>query len=139
MIAARQLAALDSESGGRLSLRIMAGSYDASGFAETSYGHVGAFRRTDEYLVLLKRLWSNDRPFDHEGAAYSLRNGFVARKGPHAARRCRFASVGFPERPFELLGAMHRFSNCLSRFLTTFAISLTAFAPLHPRPDGRRK
>ncbi|RUX91651.1 LLM class flavin-dependent oxidoreductase, partial [Mesorhizobium sp. M7D.F.Ca.US.004.01.2.1] len=39
----------------------------------------------DEYLVLLKRLWSNDRPFDHEGAFYSIKGGYVPRKGPHGA------------------------------------------------------
>lgn len=82
-IAAKQLAALDRQSDGRLSLRIIAGARDAS--APVAPVHVEAMRRTDEYLVLLKRLWSNDRPFDHEGAAYSLRNGYVARKGPRGA------------------------------------------------------
>ncbi len=32
---------------------------------------------------MLKRLWSNDRPFDHEGAFYSVKGGYVPRKGPH--------------------------------------------------------
>jgi len=43
------------------------------------------WQRIDEYLVLLKRLWSNDKPFDHEGAFYSIKGGYVPRKGPHGA------------------------------------------------------
>jgi len=48
-------------------------------------GHSVVWQRIDEYLVLLKRLWSNERPFDHEGAYYSVKGGFVPRKGPHGA------------------------------------------------------
>ncbi len=44
-----------------------------------------AFQQMDEYLTLLKRLWSNDRPFDHEGPFYSVRGGYVARKGPQGS------------------------------------------------------
>ncbi|PSJ61747.1 LLM class flavin-dependent oxidoreductase [Kumtagia ephedrae] len=78
-VAARQLAALDAISGGRLALRMTAGGdIDAT-------THVEALARTDEYLVLLKRLWANTSPFDHEGPAYSLRAGFVPRKGPRGA------------------------------------------------------
>ncbi len=86
VVAARQLAVLDHECNGHLSLRVMAGSnFDAGSYGRAVDSHVAASQRTDEYLVLLKRLWSNDRPFDHEGAAYSLRNAFVARKGPRGA------------------------------------------------------
>lgn len=77
--AARQLAALDARGKGRVALRVLgetAGD-DAAGAA----GHVAAWQRIDEYLVLLKRLWSNERPFDHEGAFYSVKGGFVPRKG----------------------------------------------------------
>ncbi|MFI0845536.1 LLM class flavin-dependent oxidoreductase [Mesorhizobium sp. IMUNJ 23232] len=82
-VAARQLAALDAFSHGRLSIRIMTTPH--SGVNGEPAGHVETLQRTDEYLVLLKRLWANDRPFDHEGPAYSMRNGFVARKGPRGA------------------------------------------------------
>ncbi|MGD9914238.1 MAG: LLM class flavin-dependent oxidoreductase [Rhizobiaceae bacterium] len=42
--------------------------------------HVEAWRRTDEYLLLLKRLWLNDLPIEHEGAFYHLRSAFIADK-----------------------------------------------------------
>ena len=77
VVAARQLAALDDACGGSLSIRMVAGDVGAA--------YVAGLKRTDEYLVLLKRLWANDRPFDHEGAAYSLRGAFLARKGPRGA------------------------------------------------------
>jgi alkanesulfonate monooxygenase len=75
--AARQFAALDRASCGNLSVRMVAGDMGTA--------HLAGLKRTDEYLVLLKRLWTNDRPFDHEGAAYSLRAAFLARKGPRGA------------------------------------------------------
>ena len=81
--AAQQIAALDRSSDGRLSLRFLLGPDGQIGNGTDQIGsHVEALRQTDEYLVLLKRLWSNDRPFDHEGRHYSVRSGFVEKKGP---------------------------------------------------------
>ena len=84
-VAARQLAALDRKSGGRLSLRMLSEPLEDSDAETRPVGHGVVWQRIDEYLVLLKRLWSNDRPFDHEGAFYSVRDGYVPRKGPHGA------------------------------------------------------
>lgn len=94
VVAARQIAALDRLADGRLSLRFLFGpdghheGGDQVGPVEADpveAGHVETLRQTDEYLVLLKRLWSNDLPFDHEGPSYSVSGGFVERKGPQAA------------------------------------------------------
>lgn len=84
-VAARQLAALDQKGGGRLSLRMLSEPLDDDDAAARPVGHGVVWQRIDEYLVLLKRLWSNDTPFDHEGAFYSVKGGFVPRKGPHGA------------------------------------------------------
>ncbi|TKB13608.1 MAG: LLM class flavin-dependent oxidoreductase [Mesorhizobium sp.] len=84
-VAARQLAALDRRSGGRLSLRMLSEPLEDSDAEARPVGHSVVWQRIDEYLVLLKRLWSNDKPFDHEGAFYSVRGGYVPRKGPHGA------------------------------------------------------
>lgn len=84
-VAARQLAALDRRGGGRLSLRMLSEPLEDSDAEARPVGHGVVWQRIDEYLVLLKRLWSNDTPFDHEGAFYSVRSGFVPRKGPHGA------------------------------------------------------
>ncbi|ESX07603.1 hypothetical protein X768_26800 [Mesorhizobium sp. LSJC265A00] len=82
-VAARQLAALDARSGGRLALRMLSEPLDDDDAETRPVGHTVVWQRIDEYLVLLKRLWSNDRPFDHEGAFYSIKGGYVPRKGPH--------------------------------------------------------
>lgn len=85
VVAARQLAALHARSGGRLSLRMLSEPLEDSDAETRPVGHGVVWQRIDEYLVLLKRLWSNERPFDHEGAYYSVKGGFVPRKGPHGA------------------------------------------------------
>lgn len=70
-VAANRLALLDRLSGGRLAIAL----------AETGgQNHEERQARLDEYLVLLKRLWSNDRPFDHEGRYYRLAGAFSAAK-----------------------------------------------------------
>ncbi|AZN96872.1 LLM class flavin-dependent oxidoreductase [Mesorhizobium sp. M9A.F.Ca.ET.002.03.1.2] len=84
-VAARQLAALDARSGGRLSLRMLSEPLSDDDAETRPVGHTVVWQRIDEYLVLLKRLWSNDRPFDHEGAFYSVKGGYVPRKAPHGA------------------------------------------------------
>ncbi|TPM25968.1 LLM class flavin-dependent oxidoreductase [Mesorhizobium sp. B2-3-5] len=81
--AARQLASIDRESGGRLALRMISEPLNDDDAEARPVGHGVIWQRIDEYLVLLKRLWSNDLPFDHEGAFYSIEGGYVPRKGPH--------------------------------------------------------
>ena len=83
VVAAQQIAALDRLSDGRLSLRFLLGpDGQIGGGTEPISSHAEALGQTNEYLVLLKRLWSNDQPFDHEGPHYSLWSGFVKKKGP---------------------------------------------------------
>ncbi|MBZ9999080.1 MULTISPECIES: LLM class flavin-dependent oxidoreductase [unclassified Mesorhizobium] len=84
-VAARQLASIDARSGGRLALRMISEPLSDDDAEARPVGHGVLWQRIDEYLVLLKRLWSNERPFDHEGAFYSIKGGYVPRKGPHGA------------------------------------------------------
>jgi alkanesulfonate monooxygenase len=69
LAAARRLRDLWQRSHGRIALQISGG--------EDADGHIQSLQRIDEYLTLLKRLWSSERPFDYEGPFYSLRGGFV--------------------------------------------------------------
>lgn len=85
VVASRQIAALDRLADGRLSLRFLFGPDGHAGEGAEQADQTEALRQTDEYLVLLKRLWSNDLPFDHEGPCYSVSGGFVERKGPQGA------------------------------------------------------
>jgi len=71
-IAARQLATLDQLSGGRLGVHIEPQNADG-------LSHEENVARLDEYL-LLKRLWSNDSPIDHEGRFFRLLAAFSGTK-----------------------------------------------------------
>jgi alkanesulfonate monooxygenase len=71
--AARQIATLDQLSGGRM--RVCVTPPNADGLS-----HEASFARLDEYLMLLKRLWLNDSPIDHEGRFHRLKAAFSAVK-----------------------------------------------------------
>jgi alkanesulfonate monooxygenase len=70
-LAARKLATVDQFSGGRLAVHIISGGSDADQRRDGDYlDHAGRYRRTDEYLDILKRVWTGDGPVDHEGEFY---------------------------------------------------------------------
>ncbi len=77
-LAARKAATLDQTSGGRVSLHIITGGSDADQARDGDFiDHDTRYRRTDEYLGLMRRMWTEPRSFDHAGeffrvtAAYS--------------------------------------------------------------------
>ncbi|MBQ1761762.1 MAG: LLM class flavin-dependent oxidoreductase, partial [Aquincola sp.] len=76
-LAARQIASLDQFSGGRLGVHFISGGSDAEQRRDGDYlDHDQRYERTDEYLTLLRRLWTSDQPFDHEGKHYRFEAGF---------------------------------------------------------------
>ncbi|WP_343070119.1 LLM class flavin-dependent oxidoreductase [Aminobacter carboxidus] len=83
VVAARQFAAFDQIGSGRLALRVP----PSRDLRETNddCGLVATLGRTDEYLMLLKRLWSNTQPFDYEGLFYRIHGGFVPMKATEGA------------------------------------------------------
>lgn len=85
--AAGAIARLFARTGGRLSLRILGtGPGDPDLEGACNQGHTACWQRTSDYLVVLQRLWTNDRPIDHECLSFSIRGGFIAEKGPFALR-----------------------------------------------------
>lgn len=78
-VAATTLADLAERLHGPLSLRIVDDSDDAED------EHTATWRRTDEYLTLLRQLWLNPAPIDHEGRFYRLRAARMDRIGPAPA------------------------------------------------------
>ncbi|MDY0747736.1 LLM class flavin-dependent oxidoreductase [Paucibacter sp. R3-3] len=76
-LAARQIATLDQFSGGRLGVHFISGGSDAEQRRDGDYlDHDQRYERTDEYLGILRRLWTSDQPFDHEGSHYRFEAGF---------------------------------------------------------------
>jgi alkanesulfonate monooxygenase len=115
--AARQIAAVDSLSGGRSELRMDA---DVGDLGTPLASHVARMHYLDEYLVLMKRLLSNDRPFEHQGRHFSVRHGYVPRKGPRGA--------AIPIRLSGLTGAAARVAARHAEVL-----ELPSIAPEHAR------
>jgi len=82
-VAARKLATLDQLSNGRLAVHIIAGGSDAEQAKDGDWtDHDARYRRSAEYLFLLRRTWTEPAPFDHEGEFYRTR-------GTYAEIRCR--------------------------------------------------
>jgi alkanesulfonate monooxygenase len=76
-LAARQFATFDHLSGGRAAIHVISGGSPAEQRKDGDYlPHEGRYRRTEEYVSLLKRLWTSDAPFDWEGAHYRFEGGF---------------------------------------------------------------
>jgi alkanesulfonate monooxygenase len=76
-LAARKAATLDQFSGGRVSLHIITGGSDADQARDGDFlDHDTRYRRTDEYLTILRRVWTEDRPFDHTGEFYRVAQAY---------------------------------------------------------------
>ena len=76
-LAARKAATFDQVSGGRLALHIITGGSDADQAKDGDWlDHDTRYRRTDEYLTLLRRVWTEDRPFDHAGEFYRVAGAY---------------------------------------------------------------
>ncbi|WP_322069179.1 LLM class flavin-dependent oxidoreductase [Paraburkholderia bannensis] len=72
-LAARQLATLDHFSAGRAAVHIISGGDDTEQQRDGDWlAHDARYRRTDEYLDVVKRAWTSDAPFDHDGEFYRV-------------------------------------------------------------------
>jgi len=76
-MAARQIATLDHFSDGRLASHFISGGSDEDQARDGDFlSHDERYQRTDEYLDVVKRVWSSDQPFDHEGPYYRVKGAF---------------------------------------------------------------
>lgn len=76
-LAARQLATLDQLSGGRLAVHIISGGSDAEQRRDGDFlSHDERYARTDEYLDIVRRVWTTPTPFDHQGDYYHVENAY---------------------------------------------------------------
>jgi alkanesulfonate monooxygenase len=80
-LAARKAITLDHLTGGRVALHIITGGSDAEQQMDGDWiGHDVRYQRTDEYLDIVKRVWTSDEPFDHEGQFYKIKGAYSAIK-----------------------------------------------------------
>jgi alkanesulfonate monooxygenase len=76
-LAARKLATLDHFSGGRLAVHIISGGDDADQGKDGDFlPHDERYARTDEYVEIIRRIWTSDKPIDHEGKYYCFKRSF---------------------------------------------------------------
>jgi alkanesulfonate monooxygenase len=74
-VAARALATLDQLSSGRLAVHIISGGDDADQRRDGDYlGKDERYARTDEYVEVLKKIWTGQGPVSHSGAYYRFEN-----------------------------------------------------------------
>jgi alkanesulfonate monooxygenase len=83
-LAARKLATLDQLSKGRTAVHIISGGSDADQARDGDFAdHAVRYRRSAEYVEVLRRTWAAAQPFDHDGEFYRVR-GAVSEISPWA-------------------------------------------------------
>lgn len=80
-LAARQLATLDQFIDGRLAVHIITGGADHEQARDGDFlDKASRYARTDDYLDVLKKTWTSQVPFDHNGPFYQVKDSFSAVK-----------------------------------------------------------
>ena len=77
-LAARKAATLDQLTRGRIAIHIITGGNDAEMQRDGDFlTHDERYRRTDEYLDIMRMTWTSGEPFDYEGEFYRLKRAFA--------------------------------------------------------------
>jgi alkanesulfonate monooxygenase len=86
-VSARKLATLDQLCDGRLAVHIITGGSDTEQAKDGDWlDHEARYRRSAEYISLMRRTWTEPAPFDHEGEFYRTRGTWSeirCRQQPH--------------------------------------------------------
>ena len=86
-LAARKAATLDQLTGGRIALHVISGGSDVEQERDGDFlDHDARYRRTDEYMDILRRTWTAREPFDYDGEFYRLKGAASqvhCRQRPH--------------------------------------------------------
>ncbi|MFE2745735.1 LLM class flavin-dependent oxidoreductase [Streptomyces scopuliridis] len=78
-VAARKFATLDAFHPGRIALHVITGGDDADQARDGDFSDKPTrYRRTDDFLDVVRKEWDSTQPFDHEGEFYRVRGGFSA-------------------------------------------------------------
>jgi alkanesulfonate monooxygenase len=86
-LAARQFATLDQLTRGRVGVHIITGGDDVELRQDGDFlSKDERYERTDEYLDVMRKEWTSDKPFDHHGKYYRFERAFSTVKSwqkPH--------------------------------------------------------
>jgi alkanesulfonate monooxygenase len=72
--AARTYATLDHTTGGRIRLHAITGYAAEPEHGETLSDKAARYERAGEYLDIVRRAWTSDRPFDYDGKYFQVHN-----------------------------------------------------------------
>jgi alkanesulfonate monooxygenase len=76
-VAARAAVTLDHFTGGRVSLNIVSGGSDSELAKDGDWSvKDDRYRRTDEFLDIVRKVWKSPEPFSYEGEFYKVQNAF---------------------------------------------------------------
>jgi alkanesulfonate monooxygenase len=76
-VAARAAVTLDHFTGGRMSLNIVSGGSDSELAKDGDWSAKDdRYRRTDEFLDIVRAVWMSPEPFSYEGEFYTVQNAF---------------------------------------------------------------
>jgi alkanesulfonate monooxygenase len=78
-LAARKFATLDQITGGRAAIHVISGGDDVDQFRDgDTLDKDERYARTDEYVHILKRIWTEQGPVDHDGKYYRFAGASTA-------------------------------------------------------------
>ena len=82
IVAAKQSTVIDHISGGRYTLNIVTGwnKPEIDMFGTEMMEHDKRYDCAEEWLQVIKRLWTEDEEFDHDGRYYQIRKGYLQPK-----------------------------------------------------------
>jgi len=82
IIAAKQCSVIDHISNGRFTLNVVCGwnGPEMEMFDVPLTGHEDRYARAEEWLAIVRRLWTEDADFDHDGRFYRIKKGYLQPK-----------------------------------------------------------
>ena len=98
VMAAKQGATIDHISGGRFTLNVVTGWYrpEIEMFGAPLIEHDARYDMADEWIQIIKRLWTSEEEFDFTGKYYEVKRGMIAPlpiQKPYPAIMCAGASA----------------------------------------------
>ena len=86
-LAARHLATLDQLTGGRIAIHVISGGSDEEQRRDGDWlDHDSRYRRTDEWMEVVRKTWTELAPFDYDGEFFQLQQAHSqvrTRQKPH--------------------------------------------------------
>jgi alkanesulfonate monooxygenase len=97
-MAARMLATIDQLSQGRTAVHIITGANDKEMEADGDFlTKAVRYDRSAEYVDVMRKVWTSDQPFDHQGQFYKFNRAFSATKPYRAGSLPVFWGGSSPE------------------------------------------